>query len=126
MDFNFSEELTMLRDLARSFTNERVRPLAASIEHEHRVPRSLIDEMAEAGFLGVALPTEYGGSDLGETGLCVVMDEITRGDFAVAVTYGSHASIGAMSVLVGGNAAQKKRFLPEMATGKLLLSLIHI
>lgn len=120
MDFNFSEELTMLRDLARSFTNERVRPLAASIEHEHRVPRSLIDEMAEAGFLGVALPTEYGGSDLGETGLCVVMDEITRGDFAVAVTYGSHASIGAMSVLVGGNAVQKKRFLPEMATGKLL------
>lgn len=120
MDLEPSEELKMLRDLARSFTDERIRPIAGQIEREHRVPRSLIDEMAEAGFLGVAMPPEYGGAGLGETGLCVVMDEITRGDFAVAVTYGAHASIGAMSVLVGGTNDQMKRFLPEMASGKLL------
>jgi acyl-CoA dehydrogenase len=76
--------------------------------------------MAEAGFLGVALPEEYGGAGLGEMGLCLVMDELTRGDFSVAVTLGAHASIGAMSVLVGGTAEQKQRFLPDMATGKLL------
>ena len=120
MDLNFSEELTMLRELAKNFTDERIRPSAAAIEREHRVPRALIDEMADIGFLGVALPTEYGGSGLGEMGLCVVMDEITRGDFAVAVTLGAHASIGAMSVLVGGTPEQRARFLPEMATGKLL------
>ncbi len=120
MDLNQSEELKLLRDLAKSFTDERIRPLAPSIEKEHRVPRALIDEMAEAGFLGVALPVEFGGSGLGETGLCVVMDEITRGDFSLAVTYGAHASIGAMSVLVGGSSEQMKRFLPEMASGKLL------
>jgi alkylation response protein AidB-like acyl-CoA dehydrogenase len=120
MDLNFSEELTMLRELAKNFTDERIRPSAAAIEREHRVPRALIDEMADIGFLGVALPTEYGGSGLGEMGLCVVMDEITRGDFSVAVTLGAHASIGAMSVLVGGTPEQRARFLPEMATGKLL------
>jgi alkylation response protein AidB-like acyl-CoA dehydrogenase len=120
MDLSFSDEHKMLRDLARGFTNDRVRPLAATIETEHRVPRELITEMAELGFLGVALPEEYGGAGLGETGLCVVMDELTRGDFSVAVTLGAHASIGAMSVLVGGTEEQKRRFLPDLATGKVL------
>ncbi len=120
MDLTFSEELTMLRTMARAFTDERVRPLSAAIEAEHKVPRELLTEMAEAGLLGVAIPEEFGGAGLGETGLCVAMEEITRGDFSVAVTYGAHASIGAMSVLVGGSAEQKRRWLPEMAAGKVL------
>ncbi|MFO1011985.1 MAG: acyl-CoA dehydrogenase family protein [Planctomycetota bacterium] len=120
MDLRFREEHELLRNLARSFTNERIRPLVPTIEKEHRVPRELIGEMAELGFLGVAIPEEYGGSGLGETGLCIVMEEITRADFSVAVTYGAHASIGAMSVLVGGTEEQKRRFLPDMATGKVL------
>jgi len=120
MDLRFSEEIGLLRDLARDFTEKPVRPLAAKIEAEHRVPRELMSEMAELGFMGVAIPAEYGGSGMGETGLCVIMEELTRGDFAVAVTYGAHASIGAMSVLVGGTEEQKKRFLPDMAAGKLL------
>jgi len=120
MDLRFSEELGLLRDLARDFTDKRIRPLAQQIEAEHRVPRELLTELGELGLMGVAVPTEYGGSGLGETGLCVVMEELTRGDFAVAVTYGAHASIGAMSVLVGGTEEQKLRFLPGMAAGKVL------
>ncbi len=120
MDLRLSEELGLLRDLARDFTEKRVRPLASQIESGQRVPRELIDELAELGFLGVAIPAEYGGSGLGETGLCVIMEELTRGDFSVAVTYGAHASIGAMSVLVGGTEEQKRRFLPAMASGKQL------
>ncbi len=117
---NESEELRLLRDLARDFTDRRVRPLSPTIEKEHRVPRELMLEMAELGFLGVAIPSEYGGAGLGETGLCVVMEELTRGDFSVAVTLGAHASIGAMSVLVGGTPEQKQRWLPDMASGKVL------
>jgi len=120
MDLRFSEEHGLLRDLARDFTAKRVRPLATQIEAQHRVPPELIDEMAELGFLGVAIPAEYGGSGMGETGLCLIMEELTRGDFSVAVTYGAHASIGAMSVLVGGTEEQKRRFLPAMAAGKSL------
>ncbi|MCC6405675.1 MAG: acyl-CoA dehydrogenase family protein [Planctomycetes bacterium] len=120
MDFEFSDELRMVRDLAREFTEKSVRPIAADIEKQHRVPRALIDEMADLGLMGVAIPEEYGGSGLGETGLCVVMEEVTRGDFAVAVTYGAHASIGAMSVVVGGTEEQKQRFLPQMAQGRVL------
>lgn len=118
MHLTFREEHELLRDLARDFTERRIRPVAAQIEREHRVPPEILDEMAELGLFGVALPAEYGGSGLGETGLCIAMEEITRGDFSVAVMYGAHASIGAMSVLVGGTDAQRARFLPDMASGK--------
>ncbi|MCE9594648.1 MAG: acyl-CoA dehydrogenase family protein [Planctomycetes bacterium] len=120
MDFEFSDELRMVRDLAREFTDNSVRPISADIERNHCVPRALIDEMSELGLMGVAIPEEYGGTGLGEMGLCVVMEELTRGDFSVAVTYGAHASIGAMSVVVGGTEEQKQRFLPQMAQGRVL------
>jgi len=120
MDLSFSDELRMLRDLTRDFTEQRIRPIAAQIEREHQVPRDLFDGLADAGLLGVAIPAEYGGSGLGEMGLCIVMEEMTQGDFSVAVTYGAHASIGAMSVVVGGTDEQKRRFLPDMASGKTL------
>lgn len=120
MDLTFSDELRMLRDLARDFTESRIRPITAEIERDHSVPRGLFRELADAGLLGVAIPTEYGGAGLGEMGLCVVMDEITQGDFSVAVTYGAHASIGAMSIVVGGTDEQKARFLPDLASGKVL------
>lgn len=120
MDFQLSEDLVLLRDLARDFTDQEIRPRAADIERNHEVPRELLDKLAEVGLTGVAIPEEYGGSGLGETGLCLVMEELTRGDFATAVTFGAHASIGAMSVLVGGTEEQKRRWLPDMAAGKLL------
>lgn len=120
MDFQLSEDLVLLRDLARDFTDQEIRPRAAEIERNHAVPRELLNQLAEVGLTGVAIPEEYGGSGLGETGLCLVMEELTRGDFATAVTFGAHASIGAMSVLVGGTEEQKRRWLPDMAAGKLL------
>ena len=100
MDFTFSEEHQMLRQAVRDFTDGAVRPLSAQIEREHHVPRELLDQLAELGLYGVAIPEEYGGAGMGETGLCIAMEEITRGDFSVAVTYGAHASIGAMSVTI--------------------------
>jgi acyl-CoA dehydrogenase len=118
MDFTFSEEHTMLREAVRDFTDGVIRPIADEIDKSHSIPRSVIDQMAELGLMGVAIPEEYGGAGMGETGLCVVMEELTKGDFAVAVTYGAHASIGAMSVVVGGTDEQKERFLPDFASGE--------
>jgi len=119
MDFNFSDEHQMLREAVREFTDGAVRPLAAQIERDHHVPQELLDQIGELGLYGVAIPEEYGGAGMGETGLCIAMEEITRGDFSVAVTYGAHASIGAMSVLVGGTEEQKRKWLPSYATGEI-------
>lgn len=119
MDFSFNEEQQMLREAVREFTDGAVRPLSAQIESEHHVPPALLDQIGELGLYGVAIPEEYGGAGMGETGLCIVMEELTRGDFSVAVTYGAHASIGAMSVLVGGSEEQKRKLLPSYASGAI-------
>lgn len=119
MNFTETEEQEMLRGMARDFTNEVIRPMAEQIEVDHSVPDSLLAQMGELGFYGVAIPEEFGGSGLGETGLCIVMEELTRASFSVAVTYGAHASIGSQAVLLGGTDEQKSRFLPGMATGEV-------
>ena len=117
MNFDETDEQRMLRDMVREFADEVVRPRSEEIEREHHVPGELLTGIAELGLYGVAVPEEYGGSGLGETGLCIVMEELTKADFSVAVTYGAHASIGLMSVLLGGSDEQKERWLPQMAAG---------
>ncbi len=120
MDFTFSEEHEMLRQAVREFTDGVIRPIADDIDKNHAIPTEVIDQMKELGLFGIAIPEEYGGAGMGETGLCVAMEELTQGDFAVAVTLGAHASIGAMSVVVGGTDEQKARFLPAFASGEQL------
>ncbi len=120
MEFTFTEEQEMLREAVREFADGAVRPLADQIDREHRIPAELIDQLKELGFFGIAIPEQWGGAGMGETGLCILMEELTRGDMAVAIDYGGHASIGAMSVLVGGTDEQKDRFLPDLATGERL------
>ena len=66
--FQFSEEHQMLREMVRRFVNEEVRPLAASIDENKKVPRALIDKAAALGILGMAFPEEYGGAGVGKVG----------------------------------------------------------
>jgi len=120
MDFAFSEEHQMLRDLARRFADKELRPHAAEVDRNGEVPRQVIDKAAELGFLGVVIPEEYGGGGFGEIGSCIVMEEISRACFSTGVVIGGHTSIGAMAILKGGSETQKKKWLPPMCEGKIL------
>jgi len=120
MNFTFSEEHEMLRELARKFTDKEVRPLAVSIDKNGEVPRELLDKTAELGFLGVPFPEKYGGGDMGETGYCIILEEIVRGCFSTAVVIGGHVSIGTMAIYLGGDEEQKRKFLPSLCTGEKL------
>ncbi len=120
MDFSFSEEHDMLRDLARRFADRELRPHAAEVDRNGEVPRSVIDKAAELGFLGVVLPEEYGGGGFGEIGSCIVMEEISRACMSTGIIIGGHTSIGAMAILKGGSEEQKQKWLPPMAEGKIL------
>lgn len=110
----------MLRELARKFTDKEVRPLAVSIDKNGEVPRELLDKTAELGFLGVPFPEKYGGGDMGETGYCIILEEIVRGCFSTAVVIGGHVSIGTMAIYLGGDEEQKRKFLPSLCTGEKL------
>lgn len=119
MDFTFPEEHEMLRQTVREFVDAEVRPLAAQIDRDHAIPKPLLEQIRELGFLGIPFPEEYGGGGFGELGLCVFMEEITRGCFSTAVVCGGHTSIGATAIHVAGSEEQKRRWLPPLCEGKL-------
>lgn len=110
----------MLRDVARKFTDNEVRPFAAEIDEKEELPFDIITKAAELGFLGVVFPEQYGGGGFGEIGYCILLEEIARGCNSTAVTIGGHESLGAMAIYLCGNEEQKQKYLRPLAEGKLL------
>lgn len=120
MDFNFTDEQKMIREMVQGFTDKEVKPLAHKIDKEKYVPRELIDRAASLGFFGIPFSEKYGGSGAGETGYCIMLEELSRGCSSTAVTIGAHIGLAMMSIYLGGNEEQRQTFLPVMAQGKKL------
>jgi alkylation response protein AidB-like acyl-CoA dehydrogenase len=120
IDFTFTEEQLMLRDVARKFTNNEVRPRAAEIDEKEEAPLDLIRKAAELGFLGVVFPEKYGGGGFGEVAYCLLLEEVSRGCNSTAVTIGGHESLGSMAIYLAGTEEQKTKYLVPLAEGKKL------
>jgi len=118
MDFTFSPEHVALRRLVREFAENELAPLAAQIDREGQVPFDLLRQMGELGLLGVCFPQEYGGMGAGETGYCILMEELGRVCTSTATTVGAHIGIGAMSIYLDGTEAQKQTYLVPLARGQ--------
>jgi acyl-CoA dehydrogenase len=118
MDFTFSEEHEMLRDMTRKFVENEVKPLARQIDEEERIPPELMGKLREQGFFGIPFSEEYGGVGAGETGYCIVLEEMGRGSASVAVLLAAHTSIGVMGIYLDGTEEQKKKYLPELCSGE--------
>ena len=122
MNYNFSEEHKMLRELARDFTQKEIKPLAQKIDEEERIPPELIKRLADVGFLGTMFPEEYGGGGFGKIGYCIVMEEISRGCSSTATMVGAHQSIGTNAIYIGGSEELKKKYLPRLCSGEMIAS----
>ena len=120
MDWSFTDEQKELRRTAKRFVDEELRPVADAIDKNHEIPRALIDKMAELGFLGVVYPEEYDGAGMGETGYCILQEEISRACASTATFIGAHQSIGGMTIYKFGSEEQKKKYLAPMARGELI------
>lgn len=120
MNFDFSDDLKQLRDQARRFLTEQCRPalVRRSLDGEEPYAATLWKEIANMGWIGAAVPEEYGGAGLGYEGLCVLAEEIGR---AVApVPFASTAYLAAEAILLAGTEAQKREYLPRFADGSLI------
>jgi alkylation response protein AidB-like acyl-CoA dehydrogenase len=118
MDFELSREHRALRKLVREFAEEEMRPVARRADRESKPPMDLIAKAAKIGLLGVPFPREYGGLGAGETGYCILMEELGRVDTSVATIIGAHIGIGAMSVYLGGDKRVRESYLPDLCAGK--------
>lgn len=113
-----SDTQEQIRDAARQFAQERLAPGAAARVREHAFPRAELAEMGELGFLGMLVPEEWGGSNLGTVAYALALEEIAAGDGACSTIVSVHSSVGCVPILRFGTEEQKKRFLPKMASGE--------
>ena len=120
MDWSFTDEQKELRRTAKRFVDEELRPVADQIDKRHEIPRHIIEKMAELGFLGVVYPEEYDGAGMGETGYCILQEEISRACASTATFIGAHQSIGGMTIYKFGSEEQKKKYLAPMARGEMI------
>jgi short/branched chain acyl-CoA dehydrogenase len=118
VDFDLSSEHELIRRTVRDFAEQRVAPLAAELDREHRFPYELVAELAELGLMGVPIPEEWGGSGADTLSYAIAVEELTRIDSSVAITVAAHTSLGTMPILLFGTQEQKERWLPDLASGR--------
>jgi short-chain 2-methylacyl-CoA dehydrogenase len=120
MNFDLSDEHQLIRRTVREFAEQRVGPVAAELDREHRFPYDLVAEMAELGLMGMPIPEEYGGGGTDTLSYAIAVEELTRIDSSVAITMAAHTSLGTMPIFLYGSEEQKREWLPDLAAGKKL------
>jgi alkylation response protein AidB-like acyl-CoA dehydrogenase len=120
VDLDLSPEHELIRDTVREFARERVAPAAEELDRESRFPYDLVAEMAELGFMGIPIPEEYEGGGGDTVSYALAIEELTRIDSSVAITVAAHTSLGTMPILLFGSEEQKRRWLPDLASGRRL------
>ncbi|MHA2610596.1 MAG: acyl-CoA dehydrogenase family protein [bacterium JZ-2024 1] len=121
MDFLLSKENLEFKEKARAIAEQVVRPHAALWDEEEKYPYEAIEALRKEGLLGVWIPKEYGGLGAGVLNLCIVVEELSRVDGGTGVAYAVNA-LASFPIIVGGTEEQKKKWLPDVASGKVLMA----
>ena len=115
---NLTPEVIRLCEEVRRFVQNEVDPRARSIEEHDAIPEELVRLAREMGLFGITIPEQYGGIGLDLPGKCAIEEEMGRTSYAFATFLGNHTGIGTAGIVALGSEAQKKRFLPRMASGE--------
>ncbi|BCB96515.1 acyl-CoA dehydrogenase [Dissulfurispira thermophila] len=121
MDYFLTEEQQMIRDLARQIAEEKVVPVRAELDEKGEFPWEIMKVLAQSDLFGLFIPEEYGGLGKGCLELCLAVEELSRACVGVSTTYAANA-LGTYPILLFGTDEQKKKFLPDIATGKRLVA----
>jgi alkylation response protein AidB-like acyl-CoA dehydrogenase len=117
--FYLTEDQRAIRDLARKIARERIAPHAARYDEAEAYPEESIRALVEAGLYGIWVPEAYGGTDMGCLALALVTEEVAAACAGTATQY-LDQPLGGLPILLFGSEAQKKKYLPVLATGEWL------
>jgi len=115
-----TQEQAIIRDMARSFANERLKPFAAEWDRAARFPAEAVGEMGQLGLFGMLVPEAYDGAATDHVSYALALEEIAAGDGSCSTIMSVHNSVGCAPLLKFGTPAQKERFLRPMARGEML------
>ena len=114
------DEYQQLAKTVRDFAQSVVAPVAARHDAEHSFPSEVVAGMAEMGLFGLPFPEEWGGMGGDYFALCLALEELGKVDQSVAITLEAGVSLGAMPIFRFGSDAQKREWLPQLASGRVL------
>ena len=120
MDFSLSEEHIMIRDAAREFAKNELLPGVIERDEKQHFPVELIRKMGEMGFLGMMVPTEYGGGQMDAIAYTLVMEELSKVDASASVIVSVNNSLVCYGLTAYANGDQKKKYLTKLASGEKL------
>ena len=120
MDFELNDIQTMVRDTARKFAREEVAPVAAEMDKAARFRPELVRQLGELGFLGAAIPEAYGGAGMDYQCYAIIVEELSAACASTGVVVSAHSSLCCDPILKFGTEEQKKKFLPPLASGRML------
>jgi butyryl-CoA dehydrogenase len=121
MDYLLNEEQLMIRDLARQIAVERIVPVRAELDEHNKFPAEIMKAIAQADLFGIYIPEEFGGLGKKSFELCIAVEELSKACLGVSTSYAANA-LGTYPILLHGSEAQKKRYLPDIASGRKLVA----
>jgi alkylation response protein AidB-like acyl-CoA dehydrogenase len=118
MDFKFSEELLEIKRIARDFAENEIRPHVMEWDENQTFPHDVVRQLAGLGFLGILIPTEYGGAGLGHVEYVTVVEELSRVDGSIGISVAAHNSLCTGHIYNFGSEDQRQRFVVPLAKGE--------
>ncbi|MBP6113125.1 MAG: acyl-CoA dehydrogenase family protein [Acinetobacter sp.] len=115
-----NDEQTMVQDMMRNYSQEKLKPTAPERDKSHRFPHEELKELGELGALGMTVPTEWNGAGLDYISLVLALEEIAAGDGAISTIVSVQNSLPCGITLKYGSEAQKEKYLKKLATGEWL------
>ncbi|PYS20540.1 MAG: acyl-CoA dehydrogenase [Acidobacteria bacterium] len=120
MDFKLSEELLEIKRIVREFAENEIRPHVMEWDEKQIFPCDVLKKLAELGFLGVLVPTEYGGAGLGYAEYVTIVEELSRVDGSIGISVAAHNSLCTGHIFQSGTEDQRRKFGVPLAKGEKL------
>ncbi len=118
LDFQLGAEVDALRDAVRDFAQAEIAPRAAEVDRSDQFPMDLWRKMGELGVLGITVPEEFGGANMGYLAHMIAMEEISRASASVGLSYGAHSNLCVNQIKRNGTPEQKRKYLPKLISGE--------
>ncbi len=120
MNFELTDEQKMIKDTVKEFADKEIKPRAKAIDEEGEFPWDIIEKLSGMGLMGMTVPTEYGGSGVDRISYMLALEEVGRACGSTGLTMEAHNSLGIGHLYAQGTEEQRKKYIPDMAAGKVI------
>src|SRR5438105_200791 len=120
MDFEFTDEQRQLRKSVREFAQSEILPHVMEWDEAMQFPLATIKELGKLGLLGTIFPPELGGAGMGYVEYVIAIEELSRVDGSIGIIVAAHTSLCSNHIYLAGTDAQKRKYIPKLATGEFI------